>query len=102
MLGWLKEACTAAAKPTGPMQSCGAKGRCQVSARAAILRPSVRPPVQHRSTIAVQRVALQHLLVGPARPSVSLAQTQTLVERAYSASACGEFMRIGSSYQVGA
>src|SRR6266852_4622750 len=36
-----------------------------------------------------------------ANGGVSLAQTQTSVERAYSASACGEFMRIGSSYQVG-
>ena len=33
------------------MQSWGAKGRCHVSARAAIFRPSVSPPVQHRSTI---------------------------------------------------
>src|SRR5271166_1815186 len=40
-------------------------------------------------------------LYGHREPRVSLAQTQTSVERAYSASDWGEFMRIGSSNQVG-
>src|SRR5260221_5803934 len=40
-------------------------------------------------------------LNGHREPSVSLAQTQTFVDCAYSASAWGEFIRIGSSNQVG-
>ena len=40
-------------------------------------------------------------LKGQRDPSVSLAHTQMSVQRAYSASAWGEFMRIGSSNQVG-
>ena len=35
----------------GPVQSCGATGRCQASAIAAILRASERPPHQERSSM---------------------------------------------------
>ncbi len=68
----------------------------------AILRPSVSPPVQERSTIATWSASRsRYSLYAQRLPSVSLAHTHTEVERAYSASACGEFMVMGSSNQRG-
>ncbi|MCY1561864.1 hypothetical protein D9M68_991790 [compost metagenome] len=51
-LGACRLRCVDAAQTTGPVQSCGATGSCQASAMAAILRASVRPPHQLRSSIA--------------------------------------------------
>ena len=50
-LGAFSDRCVEAVSTTGPVQSCGATGRCQASAIAAILRASDSPPHHEMSSI---------------------------------------------------
>ncbi len=49
--GAFNDRCVEAASTTGPVQSCGATGRCQASAMVAIFLASERPPHQERSSM---------------------------------------------------
>src|SRR6185437_6666909 len=84
------------------MQSCAANGRWYVAAMLAILRPSVRPPAHDRSTMTTCMASRSRKsLYGQRLPRVSLAHTHTSVDLAYSASAWGEFITMGSSNHIG-
>ncbi len=58
-------------------------------------------PATDRPSRYAYRVAVEHFLGGKRQAKVSLAQTETVVERACPPGTCGEVTRIGSSDQVG-
>ena len=74
-LGALSARCVDAHSTTGPVQSCGATGRCQASAMAAILRASERPPHQATSSMTTPATPVSRRSRKAKRlPSVSEAQ----------------------------
>jgi len=85
-----------------PVQSCGATGRCQASAIAAIFLASERPPTQLRSSMTTSTACCSSRSRKPQRVlKVSLAVTGTPARRLYSPSEARLSILIGSSIQKG-
>ena len=91
-----------AAKVTGPVQSCGATGTPNASARLAILRASVRPPVHCTSAVITSTACCCSSGRKPRRPTtvspMAIGTDVACLRRARPSTASG---RIGSSTQNG-